>query len=355
MSQTVSGKAPPERNAFLDYAKGILIALVCVGHVSQFVVHQNRDFWDDPLFKGVYIFHMPLFMAIAGYLSHRGIATRNPVRYASDRAVSLILPILSWTALQKLAAGVVAGSLTLPGYLVAVIKGSLNGFWFLWALLGSILFTLAAQSNGRLRPAPAAMCFALALLIPDIGNTYYFKFMLPFFWLGFLMASAPLMETAKRLQWVVLGISAVGAAGSFLLWEKETYIYTTRMAFHDGGAIVLFRWMAGVVASTLALYAMWFSYGRAPAAMRQAVEKLGENSLIVYVLQTYAFMALDPLPQALTADFGGQAAGSAFAIVAGCALAFVCQHLGCLLSRNRMIGLLFFGRRPRADYARRGR
>lgn len=61
------------RNTFLDFAKGVLILLVVIGHAIQFVTYHNLDFWGDPFFKAIYMFHMPLFMAIAGYLSHPGI------------------------------------------------------------------------------------------------------------------------------------------------------------------------------------------------------------------------------------------------------------------------------------------
>ena len=63
-----------QRNEFLDFTKGVLIILVSIGHTVQYVIYHNHDFWEDPIFKAIYLFHMPLFMAVAGYLSFQGIA-----------------------------------------------------------------------------------------------------------------------------------------------------------------------------------------------------------------------------------------------------------------------------------------
>ena len=63
------------RNDFADYLKGVLIFLVACGHLIQFVGCQDSDcYYVDPLFKAIYMFHMPLFMAVSGYVSFRAIA-----------------------------------------------------------------------------------------------------------------------------------------------------------------------------------------------------------------------------------------------------------------------------------------
>ena len=62
-----------KRNPFLDFLKGILIVLVTTGHTLQFLVHQGQGFWSDPMLKAIYMFHMPLFMGVSGYVSYRGL------------------------------------------------------------------------------------------------------------------------------------------------------------------------------------------------------------------------------------------------------------------------------------------
>ncbi|MGY4327249.1 surface polysaccharide O-acyltransferase-like enzyme [Bradyrhizobium sp. LB7.2] len=65
-----------DRDLSLDFAKGALIVLVIVGHLIQYVIYRDDGFWYSPYYKSIYMFHMPLFMAISGYLSSRSPAAK---------------------------------------------------------------------------------------------------------------------------------------------------------------------------------------------------------------------------------------------------------------------------------------
>ena len=68
MTETIQKK----RDVSLDIAKGILIFLVVWGHSIQFGLgYEYGDagkYWHDYVYRAIYTFHMPLFMAISGYL-----------------------------------------------------------------------------------------------------------------------------------------------------------------------------------------------------------------------------------------------------------------------------------------------
>ena len=49
------------RNDFFDFAKGILILLVILGHAIQYCA-VDEYVWLNPIFNIIYTFHMPLFM-----------------------------------------------------------------------------------------------------------------------------------------------------------------------------------------------------------------------------------------------------------------------------------------------------
>ena len=69
-----------KRDSYWDIVKAILIFLVIFGHVIQFLMYQrNNDegFWTDPIFKGIYLFHMPLFMLVSGYFAAKSVAQRS--------------------------------------------------------------------------------------------------------------------------------------------------------------------------------------------------------------------------------------------------------------------------------------
>ena len=61
-----------ERNLFLDILKGLTMIFVIFGHSIQFgsghVYLENELFYENPVFKIIYSFHMPLFALISGYL-----------------------------------------------------------------------------------------------------------------------------------------------------------------------------------------------------------------------------------------------------------------------------------------------
>lgn len=50
------------RESWIDVLKGIGIILVVIGHTSM----------ENPLVKWIYVFHMPLFFALSGYMFGRG-------------------------------------------------------------------------------------------------------------------------------------------------------------------------------------------------------------------------------------------------------------------------------------------
>jgi len=56
------------RILWADNLKGFLILLVVFGHVIQFSI---PDYKNLHIFNYIYSFHMPLFMAISGYVSYK--------------------------------------------------------------------------------------------------------------------------------------------------------------------------------------------------------------------------------------------------------------------------------------------
>ena len=66
-----------QRSNYIDFNKGMLILLVCIGHAIQCAAYHEIDFFQDPLFKAIYMFHMPLLIEIGGYLSFSDIIKSN--------------------------------------------------------------------------------------------------------------------------------------------------------------------------------------------------------------------------------------------------------------------------------------
>lgn len=61
-----------KKDPFLDFLKGIAIIFVLIGHCIQYGSGEeflnSGAYWDNMTMKVIYSFHMPLFIAISGYL-----------------------------------------------------------------------------------------------------------------------------------------------------------------------------------------------------------------------------------------------------------------------------------------------
>ena len=66
--------------------------LVILGHVIQLHMYPNSNaFWENPLFKAIYIFHMPLFALISGYFAAKSFE-KYQLRAIPRYLIRLALP-----------------------------------------------------------------------------------------------------------------------------------------------------------------------------------------------------------------------------------------------------------------------
>lgn len=60
-----------KRLIWADALKGILIVLVVLGHsIQASMMKLGGDFLNDYLWNIIYSFHMPVFIAVSGYLAY---------------------------------------------------------------------------------------------------------------------------------------------------------------------------------------------------------------------------------------------------------------------------------------------
>ena len=76
-----------------DVLKLYAIFLVLWGHCIQHFLSSNH--YDEPVYRIIYSFHMPLFMMISGYFSLSSMSI-PPIAFLKKKFVQLILPTLSW-------------------------------------------------------------------------------------------------------------------------------------------------------------------------------------------------------------------------------------------------------------------
>ena len=158
-----------QRDNSLDFIKGVIIFLVIWGHMLQ-KTNQSMVYdsiWDNPIYKVIYAFHMPLFMSISGYLTFHSLKRRRGREFIKHRLLPMIQTVIAWGTIHMvnlLCIGQIGG-------LSDIVNSYTDGFWFIWAIIHcSILITLVDKArNTRLYYVTIILTFGLSVvsLVPS--------------------------------------------------------------------------------------------------------------------------------------------------------------------------------------------
>lgn len=300
------------KNRYIDFLKGIAILCVIYGHCLQYGSGadflQQELYWDNVVMKIIYSFHMPLFIAISGYLFYFSLE-KHGARNCICRRVKSLLPICVTWAFILLARDVAMGSRFNIVHMVARFgRYTLTDFWFLWAVMICTFCVSVIEGSLRNWGGVTAIAYTIIVILlfitPDLFWLNAYKFMLPFFLGGFYYAKCGRNWFENRK----MGLTATLLWGVLMLfYSKNTYIYTTGITLigkqfvTEQIAVDIYRYivgMAGVVSVvfwTKILYRkVCDSSCKLMISMRKKIEKFGNDSLIYYILSTYLFVWLMP-------------------------------------------------------------
>ncbi len=283
--------APAGRMADIDRAKGLAILLVVFGHL---VARQDPAGvgWYEPLRILVYLFHMPFFMYLSGYVVFRSGTARTPPAdwppLARRRAERLLLPFLLF-GLVILAGKFAAAWLVTVDNLPPDVWHGLRALiwdtgaspatsvWYLGVLFVYSLATPLLVRSGRFLWVIALALFALPappILYADRICAYFV-----FFVAGGMAADARQrwLDGIDRWRWLsgacFAALLAAVAAGLF----PVDFNAGTR----SGGYKALM-----LAASLLAIPAIHGLVRAAPRAGSRVLLWLGGASFAIYLLNT---------------------------------------------------------------------
>lgn len=111
-----------ERILWIDALKAFAILIVILGHCLQFIGATGL------LYKYIYAFHMPLFMAISGYCSYKQSVTFTIVK---KRFLQLVVPFLGWPMVWYIIKLDFSGIIN---YYANLPINPDKGLWFLYVL-----------------------------------------------------------------------------------------------------------------------------------------------------------------------------------------------------------------------------
>lgn len=256
-----------KRLFFIDALKAFAIILVVLGHLSQFSPLQDHIYG-----RIVTIFHMPLFMAVSGYVT-------NPERIHIHKRMRLLIPFLvfglGWTFLNN---GTIFGFLT---------DEAKYGYWYLTVLLTfCMLLFLLNRIQMRLEYGMLVvelllgtlhLAFHHSVVATTLSTNHMFQ-LWPFFCLGILLRKGLLEKLLVYKKWVSLSFILIVAV---ILWGGQQYALTGTLKEYLNDFCSVF---------IVAVLFMLFACMEDLHIRNRLVSLIGRSTLQIYVLHYFMLM-----------------------------------------------------------------
>lgn len=286
-------KALNGRIMWIDSLKGILILLVVLGHIVQYTYAD--DYCDNHLWRYIYSFHMPAFMAISGWCTFRPqTQSRGLGNSILRRSRQLLVPYLVWS-LVKFAFN---GEHTIEILLYAFTFPD-TYFWFLWILFGIFALFRSMQSlANRLRCNDmliiAATTFALlAMMAGTHSNAYGFPLLAyHFFYFTFgyalhrykdsLITFFRLDKTTGNL---LTGASFVYAFVAAYFWTRSGLPSFASTLQGINGTLFNYAYRVSIaLCAIIALFGTASRWLNTPTLINRALSYIGRITMGIYVV-----------------------------------------------------------------------
>ena len=295
---------PKKRNHFLDLVKACAIILVVIGHNIQCGSGENylkeELFFDNIIFKYIYSFHMPLFMLISGYFFAYGI-NKEAKDIFINKFKSLIVPILTWAIFPLvifIAVKFLKNEFSIISTIRYYIYYSIHYLWFLWAVFWCSLIVLITNKIFKDKILIYVFIFTVSFLIPDSYNLALYKFMFPYFIIGYLYKKYNCQEKLSKIYNSNYFICISGAIFFILLYyfERESYIYVSKHTILNKDiinqlSIDLYRYFIGFIGSifTLSLLIKIYNIIKKQIIFKENnfILTIGKNTMGIYIISGF--------------------------------------------------------------------
>ena len=285
-TQPPTAERPAGRDPWFDNAKILLVTLVVVGHSWTLL---PSSWFHGSAYDFLYLWHVPAFVMVTGYLSRRFSWSRRDLRRLLTTVVVPYLVFEGLLALFRVSVGEERLELVW-----------LNPHWPMWYLAVLFLWRLATPVLRRL-PHPFASSVAVSLAGGWVGvdalDVDRALGLLPFFVLG-LTAEQRHLDLVRSPRARRLGVAALGVAlvTAYVLGGRigNEWLYF-RTPYADLGH----DWLSGppVRLAVLAVStALALSFLALVPTRRSWITGLGAASLVVYL--SHGFVVL-------TAEYAG--------------------------------------------------
>lgn len=284
-----------ERIISLDVLKCFAIFLVCWAHGIQHLT--TADCVENPLYRWIYSFHMPLFMMVSGYFSVKSMKS-SFWPFVGKKLKQIALPGFMWPWIYMLI-GVAAwgGSI----HLLNKNFTEYIPFWFLWSLL---ICNLLAYIGGKFKYGRI-----VTLVISQgiqFANVIY---MYPAFVLGQIVAENK--DIVKSNLKKILLISALVYFVSLLFWSANDWHLFSQVqerissdGYVSAGLFYVGKTVYKLLVNLSGALFFFSLFTMAEPIWKNGVVRflgfIGKYTLIIYILQS--FIIEMQLPKYLNLD-----------------------------------------------------
>ena len=272
-----------------DLLKLYAIFLVIWGHIIQYFL--SSVFYDEPVYRFIYSFHMPLFMMISGFFSYSSMSLKWNY-FIKKKIVQLLLPSFSW--------GIILWIWHLYySFLNENVDCSLHhliqilffDFWFLKSCFLCYLLAYFGVNYVKGNYTWIIVTIVFSLFFPY----YQMWIMYPCFIIGQLLKkNAGFICSIKKLYLLCALLFVVMQ----LFWDKTFWIHDCSLFDAVFGLIIkkdfsfmllwsyrLYRLSIGIIGSFLfiGIFCKWFTINNCSFISR--ISEYGKYTLEIYVLQ----------------------------------------------------------------------
>lgn len=269
-----------QRDVYLDNVKGFLIACVVFGHMAIPVSERTNSL--ACIYKTIYLFHMPLFVFVSGYLSKS--ITKKGLRV--DKICSMLVLAFLYRVLLQAS----DSHLTLEFFTKYV-------FYFggaPWYLLSLATWYMLVPYFEKLRPLVAislsimlALCAGAYSQIGQVLSLSRTLVFLPYFLTGFYCSKKTLekIRSCTILKVLSLGLALLLVLYLFhtkyAVFQDSYYLVYADSSYRNGirnGVFfrTLFAILACIISTCIVCYA--------PSKSLPILTRLGENTFQIYMI-----------------------------------------------------------------------
>lgn len=269
-----------QRLQTFDLLKTFAIFLVVWGHCIQYTF--QSFYADEPIYRIIYSFHMPLFMIISGYFATS--ALQLPFKdFIKKKFFQLIVPCITWGLLNLIL--IVFYRLykgeNISNNLLIIAIGSL---WFLKSLFCCFLIAYI----GNLLTKRFFYWICITLIISQVFPLWGTPIMYPCFILGFLIRKKPNLYKNHILTFIYAAIFAI----LLIKWDNRFWpqdVFSIYSSVIENKSFTLLQLYKEIYRLTIGIIGSLFFISLTNSFFRNKQYKIsyfGKYTLQIYVIQS---------------------------------------------------------------------